>query len=131
MAVRMAASPRSRSSIALLLSGPVIWSAHFMVVYLVVEAGCTGEGPGLAAFAPPVPTAVTLAATAVGALACAGCALWGWRRWHADRREPATGAGLEPPDRGGALAFAGFLLALLGVVEVLFVGLPALWLPAC
>jgi hypothetical protein len=33
--------------------------------------------------------------------------------------------------RGGSLAFAGFLMSLLGFVTVLFVGLPALVLPAC
>ena len=26
------------------LGGPVIWFSHFMVVYLVAEAGCTGGG---------------------------------------------------------------------------------------
>jgi uncharacterized protein (DUF2267 family) len=43
------------------VAGPVIWSVHFMLVYLVVEAGCSGDGPGLRLFDPPVPTVVTLA----------------------------------------------------------------------
>ena len=34
-------------------------------------------------------------------------------------------------DRGGTLAFAGFLLSLLSVVTILAVGLPALVLPSC
>ena len=39
--------------------------------------------------------------------------------------------GLSDRDRGGTLAFAGFLLSLLSVVTILFVGLPALVLPSC
>jgi hypothetical protein len=34
-------------------------------------------------------------------------------------------------DRGGTLAFTGFLLSLLSVLTILFVGLPALVLPSC
>lgn len=122
---------RARTAIAMFLAGPVIWSVHFMLVYLAVEAGCTGDGPGLNVFDPPAPTVVTLTATAVAALGCLVTAGWGYRRWRADRQEQADGPGVEPSDWAGSLAFAGFLLSLLGFVAVLFVGLPALVLPAC
>jgi hypothetical protein len=122
---------RARDVAAVFLAGPVIWSVHFMVVYLVAEAGCTGDGPGLEVFDPPVPTVVTLAATVVAALACLAAAAWGQRRWRAYKQERGHGAGLEPPDLGGSLAFAGALLSLLGFVTVLYVGLTALVLPAC
>lgn len=130
-AVKVARDPEALRTIAVFLAGPVIWSAHFMVVYLAVEAGCTGGGPGLRAFDPPVPTVVTLAATAIAALACLATAAWGYRRWRAGLHEPADGAELESADRGGSLALAGLLMSLLGFVTVLFVGLPALVLPAC
>jgi hypothetical protein len=119
------------------VSGPVIWSVHFLLVYLVTEAGCSGDGPGLRLFDPPVPKAVTLAATAAAAAATLGCAAWWYRRWQAGEHEPvADGAAdlagdLDDNDRGGTLAFTGFLLSLLSVVAVLFVGLPALVLPSC
>ncbi|MBA2556394.1 MAG: hypothetical protein H0V12_03450 [Chloroflexi bacterium] len=128
--VDLSGDPRARSTIALFLAGPVIWSAHFLVVYFVVEAGCTGEGPGLAVFNPPVPTVVTLVATAVAAVACLLAAAWAYRRWRHDRR-PSTDADRAPVLTGGSLAFAGYVLSLLGFVTVLFVGLPALVLPAC
>lgn len=131
VAVDMTAAPRARGTIALFVAAPVIWSLHFMVVYVVAEAGCTGDGPGLSAFDPPVPTVVTHVSTALAALACVAVAVACVRRWRADRDERPDGPGREPLDRGGALPFIGFLLALLGVVEVLFVGLPALVLPAC
>jgi hypothetical protein len=123
--VDVAVSRRSLTTIALALAGPVIWSVHFMVVYLVVEAGCTGDGQGLDVFDPPVPTVATHIATAVAVAACLACAGLAYRRWRQEqRRHPAD-------ESAGVLPLAGFLLCLLGVVTVLFVGLPALVLPAC
>jgi hypothetical protein len=119
------------------LAGPLIWITHFLVVYLTVEAGCTGSGPGLRAFDPPVAETITLVATAVAAVACLGAAAWARQRWRAAREHPAaddaselTGA-VETWDGGGTLALAGVLLALLSFVAVLFVGLPTLVLPVC
>jgi hypothetical protein len=125
----------ARWALAMFVSGPVIWSVHFMLVYLAAEAGCTGDGPGLALFDPPVPKLVTLAATAAAAAAALACGAWSYRRWRASEHvadEAADrAAGLQDRDRGGTLAFAGFLLSLLSVVTILFVGLPALVLPSC
>lgn len=132
LAVDVSRDRRMRTAVAMFLAGPVIWSVHFLLIYLVVEAACTGRGPGRRPFDPPMPAVVTLVATAVAAVACLASAAWAWRRWRAGRQEPADDArGLGEPDRGGSLAFAGFLLSLLGLVTVLFVGLPALALPPC
>jgi hypothetical protein len=137
IAVDVSGDRRVRVIWVVFLAGPMTWFAHFMLVYLVVEAGCTGDGPGLRLFDPPVPTVVTLAATAVAALACLALAGWAYRWWRASTHEPtADEAGdlsghLEDHDRGRSLAFAGFLLSMLSFAAVLFVGLPALVLPAC
>jgi hypothetical protein len=135
-AVDVSRDRRARFALVMFVAGPVIWSIHFLLVYLVTEAGCTGEEPGLTLFDPPVPKAVTLAATAAAAVAALACAGWSWRRWRTDAAEAADQAadiagGLQGRDRGGTLAFAGFLLSLLSVVTILFVGLPALVLPSC
>jgi hypothetical protein len=129
--VALSTSARARSTIALFLSGPVLWSVHFLVVYLVTDAGCTGGGTGLSALAPPVPTVVTLVATAVAALACLAAAGMSYRRWRHDAVPRRHGTDVAPAEGVGSLAFVGFLLALLGFVTVLLVGLPALFLPAC
>lgn len=125
------ASPRARGTMALFVAGPVIWTVHFLVVYLVVEAGCTGGGPGLQRLRPPVPTVVTLAATAIAVVACLACAGWGYQRWRGDQQQADDGAIPDQRDRGGSLALIGAGLSLLGVIVVLFVGLPAVVLPAC
>jgi hypothetical protein len=135
-AVDVSGDRRARRALVLFVAGPVLWSVHFMVVYLVVEAGCSGDGPGLELFDPPVPKIVTLAATAAAAVAALACAGWSWRRWRAGEHQPADEAGdlaggLTDRDRGGTLALAGFLLSLLSVVTILAVGVPALVLPSC
>jgi hypothetical protein len=134
-AVDVSRDRRARFALAMFVAGPVIWSVHFLLVYLVVEAGCTGNGPGLTLFDPPVPKAVTLAVTAAAVAAALTCAGWSWRRWRTDAAEPAADEAADLAsslqDRGGTLAFAGFLLSLLSVVTILFVGLPALVLPSC
>jgi hypothetical protein len=136
-AVDVSRDRRARWALFMFVAGPIIWSIHFMLVYLVTEAGCSGDGPGLALFDPPVPKAVTLATTAVAVVAALACAGWSWRRWRASEREPVAddaadlAGNLQDRDRGGTLAFAGFLLSLLSVVAILFVGVPALVLSSC
>ena len=128
-AVDVAGDRQSRDIWVVLLGGPVVWLAHFMVVYLTAEAGCTGDGTGLELFDPPVPTVVTLVATAVACIACLGFAAWGYRRWSTAPRSDA-----DQGDHGGGrgpLAFVGFLLSLLSFLAILFVGLPAFFLGPC
>jgi heme/copper-type cytochrome/quinol oxidase subunit 3 len=137
VAVDVSRDRRARVIWVAFLAGPVIWFAHFMIVYMAAEAGCSGDGPGLDLFDPPVPTIVTLAATVVAAVACVWTAAWAWRRWRDRPRTQPWGAtddlaaDLELGDRDGLLSFAGFLLSVLAFVSVLLVGLPALVLPAC
>jgi len=132
IAVDVSRDRLARRTWVVFLAGPVTWFTYFMIVYLIAEAGCTGDGPGLNAFNPPVPAAATLVATAVAALTCLGAARWAYVRWRTSQRglaadEAADLAGPLPErDRGGSLAFAGFLLSLFSFLAVLFVGLPAL-----
>lgn len=128
--VDVSVDTRAVTAVVLLLAGPVISSVHFLLVYLVVEAGCTGSGQGLDVFDPPVPTVVTLVATAVAGLACATTACWGWTRWRAPLRARPQQQVKDLVDRQ-PLAFCGFLLSLLGLITVVFVGVPALFLGAC
>jgi hypothetical protein len=132
-AVDVSGDRRARWALFMFVAGPLIWSAHFLLVYLIVEAGCSGDGPGLRLFDPPVPKVVTLAAAAAAAAAALACAGWSYRRWRASEHEPAAdeSGDHQHRDRGGTLAFAGYLLSLLSVVTILFVGLPALFLPSC
>lgn len=133
--VDVSGDKRARIRWVVLLAGPVIGIGHFMVVYLVAEAGCTGGGPGLRLFGPPVPDIVTLASTAVAALACVASAAWAHRRWRSIGADEGHAAGgddgeqtadrIGTPDADAPIAFAGFLLSSVFLVMVLFVGVPA------
>lgn len=129
----------SRWAWAMFLAGPAIWFSHFMLVYLIAEAGCTSGGPGLELFDPPVPVTVTLVSTVLAVVAAAAAAAWAFRHWRRTERQLETApddvedlAGeLDDDRRRGALALAGFLLSALSVVAILFTGAPALVLGPC
>lgn len=135
-AVDLARDRRARSMWLVLLGGPLLWLSHFMIVYLVAEAGCSGDGPGLDLFDPPLPRTVTLLATVLAAAGCVPLAAWALRRWRAATEE-TPGQGGDPAARigdgagRGTVPFAGFLLAAFSFIAIVFVGLPALFLPAC
>ncbi|MBW3576961.1 MAG: hypothetical protein KY462_04330 [Actinobacteria bacterium] len=139
MPVDLSADRSVRRTWAVLLAGPVIWFSHFMVVYLVAEAGCTGGGPGLVVFNPPVPVVVTWVSTVIAVPLCAAAAWWAWRRWRAsvdvlkgapDDASELSGE-LDDDRRRGSLAFAGLLLSLFSIVAVAFTAAPAMVLGPC
>jgi hypothetical protein len=120
---------RARFVSVLFVAGPSIWFAHFMVVYLVVEAGCASGGfdPVLAgmnvlSFFTVACTAVAVAAT----LAMAERSRRLWRREAIDRSDWVDGDELE-----AGLALAGALLGVTFTIAILFVGLPAAFLEPC
>jgi hypothetical protein len=127
----------ARAIWAALLAGPLILMAHFTVVYLVAEAGCTGDGHGLDMLDPPVPVIVTIVATGVAALACLAVATWNYRRWRSTvdaSGRPQAGwpfGDVDDHEARGSLAFVGALLAAFSFVSVVLIGVAAPLLPSC
>ena len=105
-----------RSALVLLLFGPVVGTAHFLVVYLLAEVACAASwlrgdvlGIGALAFITVVLTMVAAASTVSMAAAA--------RRFPAgDHRD---------------LTFAGFLLGVVFTAEILLVGIPPAFLEPC
>jgi hypothetical protein len=112
-----------RGPLALLLAGPLIWSGHFVLVYLVTEAVCGMDGWQFRWFEVPGVSVLVTALTVLALLATAWYAYLGWHEWR------AGGEGDETV--GGFVGLGGLLLSLLFLVGVGFVGLPALLLPPC
>lgn len=130
--VDLARDREARTVWVVLLVGPVLWFAHFMVVYLVAEAGCTGEGTGLRLFQPPVPAVTTVAATVVAAAACLGTMAWGLRWWRRDRnRVGEEDYSAQEFSAFASLAFVGALLSGLAFLSVLFVGVSGVVFTGC
>lgn len=144
VAVDLSRDRRVRTTWLVLVAGPIIWFTHFMLVYLVAEAGCTGNGRGMDVFDPPVPVLTTIVATVIAVALCVAAAVWARRWWRASQQaldtrrrraeEAGDAAGVEAFDaetRSGSLAFVGYLLSLFSIVAVLFTGAPAVVLWSC
>jgi len=137
LAVDISADRPARLIWVAFLGGPVILMTHFMVVYLVAEAACSGEGRGLDAFDSPVVEVVTVTATVVAAIACLVVTWWNHRRWRTSIESTDTAAAgwpfgdVDDSDGGGSVAFAGALLAAFCCLAVIAVGIAAPFLPSC
>jgi hypothetical protein len=99
--------------------GPVAWTLHLMVSYLLVEWVC---GTGNVWVLHGVTLATVLMAAAGGLIA--------WRQWTAaGRRWP--GAGGDPASRTRFLAVGGLIISLLSALIILAEGIPNFILSAC
>jgi hypothetical protein len=127
--VAVARDPHVRATLVGFLGGPVIWISHFMFVYVIAEAGCTGDGRGLDLFDPPVTAIVTLAVTVVACVACLANARGCFRRWRRTAREHAETPKSHRDD--GSLSFVGFLLSGLFFLATLAVGTSAAVFTGC
>jgi hypothetical protein len=136
-AVDVASDRPARVIWAALLVGPLILMLHFTIVYLVAEAGCTGDGHGLDVFDPPMPVIVTVVTTALAAIACLAVAAWNYRRWRtsvdtSERPQASWPFGdVDDHEARGSLAFVGTLLATLSFASVALVGVAAPFLGPC
>ena len=118
-----------------LLAGPVLWSVHFLLSYLLVEAACQAGWNfnilGLNGLSFLVIVLTILGVTATGLFALRSYR--GWRNGHRDRSLRAelreTGSWFEGPV--DFMYFSGLLLSMLFAVTILMVGLPALFLQPC
>lgn len=123
------ATPAPRlSAWVLLLAGPVIWFAHFMGVYLLVEAACAVEATEREVLGLHVLSLTTLAATAVAVAVTLVSSGLAYLRWRRGARETEW---LDVTDSNAGLAFAGFVLGILSIVAICFVGVPAAVLEPC
>lgn len=117
----------------LLIAGPSIWMTHFFAVYLLAEAWCA-VGVNAKVLSLPLLSAVTLLATALAVVAAAVTTLLAYRRWRRTTSTSHAGDDQSSETEGGhdaQIALAGFLLGILFIVAVLFVGMPAVVLDPC
>lgn len=118
-----------------LLGGPIIYSVHFLTVYLLAEAACMADllryrllGLEAISFWVVVLTLVAAALTGYGT----------WLAYHTWRatRDPVghvveQGGGQEQRSYQPFMAFIGLWLSGLFTVIILLTGLPALFLVLC
>ncbi|MGE3833397.1 MAG: hypothetical protein AB7H43_01290 [Acidimicrobiia bacterium] len=112
----------------LFLAGPVLWFGHFMAVYLLAEAACAADVFDGDLLGLSVLSTVTLAATAAAVVVTLVTTVLAYRRWRA-----AAGRDdwVDVTDRNAGLAFAGFILGVVFIAAIGFVGVPAAFLEPC
>lgn len=129
-------SPRKETNIWIqLLAGPVIWSAHFLLGYLVIEAFCkmgwsfTILGLNGLSFIVIVLTLLAVLGTVLFAFR----SYRSWRYINQDRTlKDQFGDTSSWYDRPVEFVYlSGFLLSLLFAATILVVGIPALFLQPC
>lgn len=118
-----------------LLAGPLIWAAHFMLGYLLVEAFCqTGLNFNVLGI-----DGLSFILVAITLLAVAGSAILGfqsYREWGNINKGMSLRDRLKQTERWSDEAvefmyFSGFLLSVLFTATILMVGLPVFFLRTC
>jgi hypothetical protein len=125
----------SRVFWAQLLAGPVLWSIHFLVSYLLVEAICTaGWNFNILGF--PGLSVLVLVFTALALIVTVSFAFKSYRLWRGVTQDRSlrdqfreTSSWSEGPLEFGYLS--GLLLSALFGLTILAVGVPALFLHPC
>lgn len=118
-----------------LLAGPVIWSAHFLLSYLLVEAFCklgwnfTLLGiSGLSFFLIVI---TILAAVGAGLFALKSYRAWKHTNMDRSLRDEFRETSRWSESSLEFMYLSGFLLSILFAVTTLMVGIPALFLRPC
>lgn len=116
----------SRYGLWMLIAGPAIWSAHFLIAYIAASVHCA-KRPEVA-LADVRLLILVLTAVALGAIVAIG--VWGMRL-HLGSPDGLPHDDDTPQDRRSFLGFATLLLCGLSAVAVGFVSLPALFFEVC
>ncbi|MFD1343117.1 hypothetical protein [Litorisediminicola beolgyonensis] len=117
--------PRRDRSLWHMITAPTIWALHFCVIYGWTAAVCAKTGD-----AELARTGIVAATVA----ALLGIAISGWRAWrqwdYLDDRDYVHDQPTEE-HRREFLGHAGWLLALVSAIGVLFNASPAFWIGSC
>ncbi|WP_119679770.1 hypothetical protein [Indioceanicola profundi] len=118
-----------------IVMGPIVWGAHFVLVYVFNAIACAKGAGGTRWLGLP------MVAVVVSLLTVLALALIGWLAWIAWKRyQPVRDAAhlvqekdidRSVPARQRFLAYAALLLCGLSALSTFMVGMPALWVPAC
>lgn len=116
----------TRDRLLSLVGAPVIWTAHFVVCYVVVSLACAYRETAPQLFGlNPVDIGVG-AATMLGLLLIGYIALLNMRKWQRER-SPKSGV----TSMSAFFALTSLLLCALSAVALTWVAFPALILPPC
>ena len=120
--------PERKESLWLVITSPMIWSAHFLLCYVTAAVWC-GKAAG-----PDSPLTTVHGAIAIyTVLALLGIAFTGWRGYQRHLFGTVTSAHDfdSPAGRHGFLGFAVVALSMLSAIATLYVALPIVFVGNC
>ena len=119
--------PHSRSLWIGLLTGPVVYAVHFIVVYLLVDVACRVGWLQFSLWGLSGLSIAVLGITLIAALINAGAGVLAYREWQARKDTEGGTQGTYAP----LMALVGLGLNGLFTATILVTGAPALVLMPC
>src|SRR5688500_6961663 len=120
--------PERRESLWLVITSPMIWSAHFLLSYVTAAVWCAKSA------GPDGPLASARVAIAIYTLiAIIGISFTGWRGYRRHMFGTVTSAHDfdSPAGRHGFLGFAVVALSMLSAIATLYVALAIVFIGTC
>ena len=132
----MVARAFERDSLFSLIAGPLVWTVHFLTLYIFTAIACAHGFFDHEIFGVRVVPLAGGAVTLVAVALILDALLLSYRRW---RGKPSDGepAPLPPHDRNEVLirrrfmAYAGFLLSGLALIATIWETLPIVFFATC
>lgn len=122
----------ARGLVILLLAGPLVWTAHHLTGYLLVELSCRTGLLGGQIFGISVLRAVVIGLTIVALALTLYAGFRAYRNWQFTREDRSENPETELViGRTRFLAQAGLLLNIIFAAIILLNGIPALFLRLC
>ena len=123
---------RTISSVSLLVSllaGPIVWFAHFVLVWGVVEFGCRINFVNMEIVSPTSIRQFVIVATIIALLAVVIGEALAYRHLTAERREVSSGWAFE--DRHRFLTIDAMILNAFFLFSIVATAMPAFFLTVC
>jgi hypothetical protein len=132
----MVARALERDSLFSLIAGPLVWTVHFLTLYIFTAIACAHGFFDHEIFGVRVVPLVGGAVTLVAVALILDALVLSYRRW---RGKPSDGelAPLPPHDRSDVasrrrfMAYAGFLLSGLALIATIWETLPIVFFATC
>ena len=130
----MVARAFERDSLFSLIAGPLVWSVHFLSIYVFTALACARDFFAARLFGIPIVPLVGSLLSLVAIALIVDALYLSWYRWRGD--EPA-GQPPPPHDRGDVvsrrefMAYAGLLLSAIALIATVWQTLPIFFFASC
>jgi hypothetical protein len=132
----MVARAFERDSLFSLIAGPLVWTGHFLTLYVFTAIACAKGFFHEEVLSVRVVQLFGAAVTAVAVVLILDAMMLSYRRW---RSMPSDGEGARSPPHDASdvasrrrfMAYAGFLLSGLALVATIWETLPIVFFATC